>query len=177
MFSVMLHPKEHFSLYLTFHPPWTQPSPCVCAPGAGQGLCQRQEISCFLRRLTDGGGLSWAGRKSQGELDREFTGLLSEGFPLPALLPWSSPASALPPPDTGQNPVLISLILSPVGGRHPQGSLCLPDTVTATLPSPFRPPPSRTPSSRHLHWKVSRSHNLNTPPRLHSPSPPLVSLS
>lgn len=97
IFSVTLHPKEHFSLYLTFHPPWTQPCPGVCAPGAGQGLYQKQETSCFLRRLTGGGGLSWAGRKSQGALDSEFRGLLSEGFPLPALLPWCSPASALPP--------------------------------------------------------------------------------
>ena len=66
MFSVMLHPKEHFSLYFAFYPPWTQPSPCVCAP-VQAGLYQRQETSCFPRRLTGGSGFSWAGRKCRGK--------------------------------------------------------------------------------------------------------------
>lgn len=144
IFSVMLHPKEHFSLYLPFYPPWTQPSPCVCAPGAGQGLYQRQETSCFPRRLTGGGGFSWAGRKSRGNATGSSRAPLG-GTPAPSALALVLSGLCSSPTGHWAAPALISLVLSPVGKRPPQGSLCLPDAVTATLPSPFRPPPSRTP--------------------------------
>ena len=66
MFSVMLHPKEQFSLYLTFIPRGHS-HPLVSVLLCRAGLYQRQETSCFPRRLTSGSGFSWAGRKCRGK--------------------------------------------------------------------------------------------------------------
>ena len=143
IFSVMLHPKEHFSLYLTLYPPWTQPSPCVCAPGAGQGLCQRQEASCFAGRLTGGGGFSWAGRKRGGKAAGSSRGPLS-GMPTPSALALVLPGLCSSPLGTGRTAALISLVLSPAGETS-SGLLVPARHREATLPSPFRPPPSWTP--------------------------------